>query len=256
MSLLEINRLSKSFGGLNAVDDLDLTVSKGDCLGLIGPNGAGKTTCFNLISGFLPPTGGKILFKGEDITGSKPYEVVNRGLVRTFQLTILFLHATVLDNVLVAFHRHSKVGFVDAVLRTPRARERERQLHGKAMEILDFMGLATLKDEMAMSLPHGHQRTLGVAIALATEPDLMLLDEPMTGMNPEETLHMMGLLNRIRDSGVTLLLVEHDMKAIMGMCNRIVVMNFGSKLAEGTPEEVRANEEVIRAYLGVAEDVA
>jgi branched-chain amino acid transport system ATP-binding protein len=256
MRLLEVRELTKTFGGLAAVSNLGFAMDEGECLGLIGPNGAGKTTCFNLISGFLQPTKGRIFFKGENITGLKPYVVVKRGLVRTFQLTTLFHNASVLDNVMVAFHRHAKIGFFDALFNTSKGQNREDQLHERAMEILDFMGLAPMKDELAINLPHGHQRSLGVAVALAVGPELMMLDEPVTGMNNEESLHMMSLIDRIRESGVTILLVEHDMKVVMGLCDRIVVINFGRKIAEGTPEEIRANPQVIEAYLGVPEDVA
>jgi branched-chain amino acid transport system ATP-binding protein len=255
MSLLEIRGLVKSFGGLTAVDGLDFDVQAGEILGLIGPNGAGKTTVFNLISGFLPPSGGKILFQGEDITGWKPHAIAQKGIVRTFQQTTLFDSKTALENMLVAFHLASQSGFWAAVLGSSEIKKKERQIHAEAMEILDFMRLSHLKDEVASSLPHGHQRSLGIAMALAATPELMLLDEPVTGMNPEETEATMGLIRRIRERGVTILLVEHDMRAVMGLCERITVLNFGEKITEGTPDEIKENEQVIEAYLGTRRDV-
>jgi branched-chain amino acid transport system ATP-binding protein len=255
MPLLEIRGLVKNFGGLTAVDGLDFEVQAGEILGLIGPNGAGKTTVFNLISGFLPPSQGEILFKGEDISGSKPHVIAKKGIVRTFQQTTLFDSKTVLENMLVAFHLASQSGFWAAVLDSSEIRNKEKQIHSKAIEILEFMRLSHLKDEVASSLPHGHQRSLGIAMALAATPELMLLDEPVTGMNPEETEAMMGLIRRVREQGVTILLVEHDMRAVMGLCERITVLNFGQKITEGTPDEIKEDQQVIEAYLGTRRDV-
>ena len=250
MALLEIRGLAKNFGGLLAVNNLDFDVYSGEILGLIGPNGAGKTTVFNLITGFFPPSKGKIIFKGEDITGFKSHVIARKGIVRTFQLTTLFESRTVLENMLVALHLESKSGFWTAIFNASTTREREKELLGKAMEILDFMRLSTLRDEVASNLPHGHQRSLGIAMTMAASPELLLLDEPVTGMNPEETSVMMDLINKIRERGVTILLVEHDMKAVMGLCERITVLNFGQRIAEGSPDEVKENRDVIEAYLG------
>jgi branched-chain amino acid transport system ATP-binding protein len=250
MPLLEIGNVSKYFGGLEAVSNLDFAVDQGEIRGLIGPNGAGKTTLFNMISGVYRPTSGRVVFKGKDITQLKPHAVAKMGLVRTFQATILFKNFSVLKNLVAGYHLHSKVNFWGALFNTPATVKKERDIEKKAMEILEFMGLSKYKDELALNLPHGHQRALGISIALAAEPKLLMLDEPVTGMNPEETTEMMGLINKIRDRGITVLLIEHDMKAVMGLCERITVLNFGKKLAEGPPEEIRKNKDVIEAYLG------
>jgi branched-chain amino acid transport system ATP-binding protein len=247
MALLEAQNLTKYFGGLAAVNRVDMTVNAGEIVGLIGPNGAGKTTCFNLLSGFLPPTAGSITFNGEALVGLKPHHIVKRGLVRTFQLTTLFLDMTVLTNVLLGLHLSSRRGF-GRVLLSLRSFPREEIT--RTHEVLEFAGLAPYADELAKNLPHGRQRTLGIAMALAARPQLLLLDEPVTGMNLDESQQVMNLVKTIRDRGTTVLLVEHNMKAVMGTCERIVVLNFGEKLTEGTPSEVGSNRAVIEAYLG------
>jgi branched-chain amino acid transport system ATP-binding protein len=247
MALLEAQDLTKHFGGLAAVSHVDLHVEEGEIVGLIGPNGAGKTTCFNLLSGFLPPTVGAIRFSGEDITGLKPHHIVNRGLVRTFQLTTLFQDMTVLENVLLGLHRHSRRRFSQIFLRWQVFPLDEVE---RCYAVLEFTGLASYAEQLAKNLPHGHQRTLGIAMALAARPRLLMLDEPVTGMNLEESQRIMNLVHTIRDRGTTILLVEHNMKAVMGTCERVVVLNFGQKLTEGTPSEVSTNPEVITAYLG------
>ena len=253
MSLLKTADLTKHFGGLAAVSHVDLTVEEGEIVGVIGPNGAGKTTCFNLLSGFMPPTAGTIIFDREDITGLKPHHIVKRGLVRTFQLTTLFQEMTALENVLLGLHLHSRKG--------PRQVLFSRQIFpadeiARSRDVLAFTGLASHADHLARNLPHGHQRVLGIAMALAARPRLLLLDEPVTGMNLEESARVMTLVKTIRDRGTTILLVEHNMKAVMGTCERIVVLNFGRKLAEGTPAEVSTNSEVIKAYLGAGAERA
>ena len=247
MPLLETRGLTKRFGGLTAVNDVDLTVDKGEIVGLIGPNGAGKTTCFNLLSGFLRPTAGSIVFDGDDVTGLRPHQIAARGLVRTFQLTTLFQEMTALENVLLGLHLHSHMG-LGSVLLTRRVFPADEV--ARSREALEFAGLGAHADQLAKNLPHGHQRVLGIAMALAARPRLLMLDEPVTGMNLDESGRVMSLVKTIRDAGTTILLVEHNMKAVMGTCERIVVLNFGRKLAEGTPAEVSTSPDVIQAYLG------
>ncbi len=254
MPLLEVDNLTRRFGGLSAVSDLSFAVEAGEIRGLIGPNGAGKTTTFNVITGFYRPTAGRILYRGEDISGLSTNRIAKRGLVRTFQHTTLFQEFTAFKNVLVGCHLHARVNPLSAVFGAGQAAERE--IADRAQEILAFMGLAERRDELAAELPHGLQRALGVAVALAADPKLLVLDEPFTGMNPEETRRMTALVRRVRDRGVTLLLVEHDMQAVMGLCDRITVLNFGRLLTEGTPEQVRNHPDVIEAYLGTASHVA
>lgn len=253
MALLEAHNLTKHFGGLAAVDQVDIAVAAGEIVGLIGPNGAGKTTCFNLLSGFLTPTSGSITFDGESILGLRPHHIVARGLVRTFQLTTLFQDLTVLENVLLGLHLHSRRGFGRVLFSL---HEYPRDELRRSHEVLAFTGLSPYADELAKNLPHGYQRTLGIAMAMATQPRLLMLDEPVTGMNFEESQHVMDLVKTIRDRGTTILLVEHNMKAVMGTCERIVVLNFGQKLTEGTPAEVGRNRDVIAAYLGAGVDHA
>ena len=250
MALLEIKGLTKHFGGLSALNNLDLTVKKGEIVGLIGPNGAGKTTAFNVIMGTFAPSKGKVLFKGKDITGLKPHIIVQKGLVRSFQRTILFSEMTILQNILLGFHLAARTGFWGCLFNTASTRNRQKMAFEKAEEIADFMGLGNIKSQYAKNLPHGNQRLLGVAIALATNPDLILMDEPVTGMNAEETDSMMGKIRQIRDRGVTILLVEHDMRLVMNICERLCVLDFGTKIAEGSPEQICKNREVITAYLG------
>jgi branched-chain amino acid transport system ATP-binding protein len=247
MALLEAQHLSKYFGGLAAVNQVDIAVEEGEIVGLIGPNGAGKTTCFNLLSGFLTPTSGTITFDGESIVGLRPHHIVARGLVRTFQLTTLFQDMTVLQNVLLGLHRHSRRGMAQVLLSW---RDFPPDELRRSYEVLEFTGLVPYASELSKNLPHGYQRTLGIAMAMATQPRLLMLDEPVTGMNIEESQHVMELVKTIRDRGTTILLVEHNMKAVMRTCERIVVLNFGQKLTEGTPAQVGSNREVIEAYLG------
>ncbi|HVP76798.1 MAG TPA: ABC transporter ATP-binding protein [Thermodesulfobacteriota bacterium] len=250
MPLLEVKGLTKYFGGLTAVNTLDFSVEKGEIVGLIGPNGAGKTTVFNLIMGTYAPSKGKILFKGKDITGQKSHTIVSRGLVRSFQKTILFGEMSVLENILLGFHLISEIRFWNSLFNGGATRIRQKRLLSKALEIAEFMGLEQSKDQLARNLPHGYQRMLGVAIALATNPELILMDEPVTGMNTEETDRMMNKIQAIRDRGVTTLVVEHDMRLVMNTCDRLCVLNFGSMIAEGSPSEICKHKEVIAAYLG------
>jgi branched-chain amino acid transport system ATP-binding protein len=250
MTLLETKSLTKYFGGLAAINDLDMEVLDAEILGLIGPNGAGKTTLFNLISSFFPPTRGEVRFKGELISGLKPHKVAQMGIGRTFQQSTLFMGSSVLDNVFTGLHMNYKTGLLSQFLHTPKARGEAKVIKAKALEILKYMGLAALKDELAQNLPHGHQRILSICVALAANPELLLLDEPVTGMNPGETEQTIDLIRQLRDMGITIVVVEHDMKAVMSLCDRIVVLNYGKKIIEGPPEEIRENREVIEAYLG------
>ncbi|HLB07278.1 MAG TPA: ABC transporter ATP-binding protein [Alphaproteobacteria bacterium] len=243
-----VENLSKNFGGLAAVSDLSFAVKEGEIRGLIGPNGAGKTTVFNLISGFYRPSAGKILYRGGNIAGLKSHQIAKKGVVRTFQGTTLFQEFTVLDNVIVGRYMHTTVSMITGLLGTARANERENE--AKALEILSFLGLAERKDELASNLSHGHQRALGIAIGLAAEPKLLMLDEPFAGMNSEETRQMMDHIEKVRQQGITILLVEHDMQAVMGLCDYITVISFGRLLAEGVPAAIRSNKDVIEAYLG------
>jgi branched-chain amino acid transport system ATP-binding protein len=250
MAFLELDRVTKRFGGLTAVRELSFRVQEGEIRGLIGPNGAGKTTTFNVISGFYRPTAGEIRYRGRAISGLKTSRIAEDGLVRTFQSTTLFHEMTVFENMLIGCHLRARSGLFAAIVGLDRAYCRAAQQH--ALEVLDFIGLAQRRDEPAANLPHGLQKALGMAVALASGPKLLLLDEPFAGMNPEETRGMMRLVRKIRDGGVTVLLVEHDMQAVMGLCDRITVLNFGELLAEGSPQEIRAHPEVVRAYLGTA----
>jgi len=248
--VLEISRLSKTFGGLTAISDLDCSLNEGEVLGLIGPNGAGKSTLFNLIGGVYRPTRGRIIFKGKDITGNRSDKVAARAIIRMFQHTVLFSTYTVFQNVLVATHVQCRPAFFPTLFNSSGYRKRERDARARAAELLEFVGLQGFGEELAPNLSHGHQRSLGLAIALAANPSLLLLDEPMSGMNQEETESMMALIKKISDSGVTVLLVEHNMRAVMGVCDRVLVLNFGRKITEGAPVEVSQDERVIQAYLG------
>jgi branched-chain amino acid transport system ATP-binding protein len=254
MSLLEIRNITKRFGGLVAVSQLDFDVKGGEIVGLIGPNGAGKTTAFNMIAGTMRPTRGEIWFEDRKISGLKTNRIAAAGVVRTFQLTTHFSNMTVLENVVLGNHCRSGIGLWASLFNTPSARAKEEGSKDEALAILDFMGLKGHEGERAKSLPHGQQRCLEVAIALATKPTLLLLDEPLQGMNQEELRDMVGRIEKIRNQGITILLVEHNMKAVTSICNRLVVLNFGHKSAEGTPQEVMKNQQVIEAYLGVEDD--
>jgi len=254
MALLALERIGKSFGGLTALSDISFSVNAGEIVGVIGPNGAGKTTLFNVITSLFPPTEGSVVFDGEAIGGLPPHAVTRRGIGRTFQNVRLFAAMTVEENVMVGRHCRTRAGVWRGVLRTRREREEERGIRERTRELLDLVGLSGASSgQSAGSLPYGHQRRLEIARALAAEPRLLLLDEPAAGMNEAETREVFDLIRRMRELGVTILLIEHDMSLVMKACDRLVVFNFGRMIAEGPPAAIREDPGVVEAYLGSAE---
>lgn len=248
--VLEIEHISVRFGGLVAIADLTFDVCEGEIVSLIGPNGAGKTTAFNAITGYLQPSSGEVRYCGRRLTGMKPDQVAGTGVVRTFQKTSLFGGNTVFENVLIGLHQTGSQTLAGILFRLPGMRAEERQLRVQAQEVLEFIGLAHRGEELASALPYGEQRLLEIAVGLAARPSMLLLDEPASGMNPAETGAFMKLVEQIRDRGITILLVEHDMRMVMGISDRVVVLNQGKIIAEGPPKAIQRDPEVIRAYLG------
>ena len=255
MAILELKDVTKKFGGLTAVDSVNLKVEENQICALIGPNGAGKTTVFNMITGAYQVTSGDVLFCGESICGKKPHDIVKKGIARTFQNIRLFKSATVLENVMTGFHCKTKTGMFNVVFQPGKCRKEEAETRQKALEILKFLGLDGVKDNEAGSIPYGHQRLLEIGRALATSPKLLLLDEPAVGMNSQEKKELVETIRKIRDTyNLAVLLVEHDMELVMGISENITVINFGRRIADGTAEEIQNNNDVIEAYLGRSED--
>ncbi len=254
MSFFSTQSLTKKFGGVSALSDVTLSVPEGAIMGLIGPNGAGKTTFFNVISGVFRPSSGDFFFLEKRLTGKPPYKITEMGIARTFQNIRVFSGMTTMENVLVARHSRTTAGLFGALVGGPKVRREERESSEKIVEILGFVGLSEQRDIPAESLPYGKQRHVEIARALATEPKLLLLDEPSAGMNTTETEQLMDLITAVRGRGITVLLIEHDMNLVMGICDRIAVLDYGKIIAEGTPVEVRNDRDVIEAYLGREED--
>ncbi|MBN2062358.1 MAG: ABC transporter ATP-binding protein [Deltaproteobacteria bacterium] len=248
--MLEIKGLTKNFGGLTAINDVDITVKKGDILGLIGPNGAGKTTLFNLITGFLRPTEGSLIFEKKEITGKSTHSIAKLGIVRTFQANNICPAFTVLENVSLAKHLTPRINMFETVFRTPASSRKERMILEQCSTILDLVGMSTMAGVQAKVLSQGHKRLLGIAIALAADPKILLLDEPLGGMNSSEVDETIKVINRLWEGGITIVIIEHNMRAAMSLCKRIAVLNFGKKIAEGSPAEMKSNRNVIQAYLG------
>lgn len=254
--MLQVEGLSKNFGGLAAVNSVNLTIQPGELVGLIGPNGAGKTTFFNLVTGYIRPSAGRIIFEGKDLTNKKPHYVASKGIVRTFQQDNVFADMTAVDNLVLAGHLNSGINAWQTILKTPASRQRNKEIRARAEEILELVGIGDLVNHQAGSLAHGHKRMLGIGVALMCQPKLLLLDEPLAGMNVAEVDDTLALVHKLWERGLTILLIEHNMRAAMSLCQRFLVLSFGRTIAMGTPDEIKNNPEVIKAYLGTAAHVA
>ncbi|MGC8230352.1 ABC transporter ATP-binding protein [Pseudobacillus badius] len=253
-ALLEVKGLTKAFGGVIAVSEVDFHLNEGEIVAVIGPNGAGKTTLFNMITGVLPPTSGQVFFDGKEVTGNQPYQIAKAGITRTFQNLQVFENMSVIENVMTGVHCRLKTGFLQAGLRLMGVKREEQQAFDVAMSCLEKVGIADLAFEAAEVLPYGNQRLLEIARASASSPKLILLDEPMAGLNPQESRQLVDIIKKKREEGMSFLFVEHDMETVMGISDRIVVIDYGKKIAEGTPAEIYENEKVIAAYLGTEEE--
>jgi branched-chain amino acid transport system ATP-binding protein len=253
--MLQIEGLTKNYGGLTAVNHVDMKLQRGEIAGLIGPNGAGKTTFFNLVTGYVRPSKGLVTFEDRNITGRSPSYIAANGIVRTFQGNNLFLDFTVLENMVLACHLKPGIRFWETFFRTPACKRKDSLVLQRSQKILELVGLKNMEGFVAGSLAHGHKRKLGIAMALACEPKLLLLDEPLSGMNAEEVDEAITLIKKLWQGGLTIFLIEHNMRAAMSLCQRLVVLSFGKKIAEGTPDEIRSNPEVIKAYLGTGDHV-
>ncbi len=252
-TMFETRKLTRFFGGVCAVNGINLSIGEKEIVGLIGPNGAGKTTVFNLITGFIRPSSGLVLLDGENLVGKKPHTIAKAGIARTFQIAKSFPQFTVMENMAAAGHLYGRAGFWEGILRTSPYRRKEKDILDHAINTLGLVGLEPWKDAIAATLPHAHQKLLGIAMALATAPRFLLLDEPLEGMSTEEVDRALEIIAEIRVRGITVLLIEHNMRAVMKICDKLVVINFGQEIARGTPGEVKQNEEVIRAYLGATD---